>query len=137
MTLEEAYKKRRQECLSLQRQLKKAEKTIIELTAGTYVDKDKVIPNSRVKTGKKKGGQPGHKKHTLTHPATEDISETVEHTLESCPKCGGNLKYIGERHKNAKATASAVALPFYFKSAVNSNQKIVSNIKFSIPVRPF
>ena len=75
-------------------------KTVKELTAGTYVDKDKVIPNSRVKTGKKKGGQPGHKKHTLTHPATEDISETVEHTLESCPKCGGNLKYIGERHKD-------------------------------------
>ncbi len=41
MTLEEAYEKRRQECLSLQRQLKKAEKTIDELSAGTYVDKEK------------------------------------------------------------------------------------------------
>ncbi len=41
MTLEEAYEKRRQECLTLQRQLKKAVKTIEELSAGTYVDKEK------------------------------------------------------------------------------------------------
>ena len=41
MTLKEAYEKRRQECLSLQRQLKKAEKTIEELSAGTYVDSEK------------------------------------------------------------------------------------------------
>ena len=41
MTLKEAYEKRRQECLSLQRQLKKAEKIIEELTAGTYVDSEK------------------------------------------------------------------------------------------------
>ena len=41
MTLKEAYEKRRQECLSLQRQLKKAEKIIEELTAGAYVDSEK------------------------------------------------------------------------------------------------
>jgi len=41
MTLEEAYEKRRHEYLTLQRQLKKAEKTIEELSAGTYVDKEK------------------------------------------------------------------------------------------------
>lgn len=41
MTLEEAYEKRRQEVLSLKRQLNKAEKNIGELTAGTYVDSEK------------------------------------------------------------------------------------------------
>ncbi|MBR1857467.1 MAG: hypothetical protein IJ803_10435, partial [Oribacterium sp.] len=41
MTLKETYEKRRQECLSLQRQLKKAEKTIEELSADTYVDSEK------------------------------------------------------------------------------------------------
>lgn len=41
MTLEEAYEKRRQEVLSLKRQLNKAEKIIGELTAGTYVDSEK------------------------------------------------------------------------------------------------
>ena len=224
MTLKEAYEKRRQECLSLQRQLKKAEKTIEELSAGIYVDsekaqhlrtinrlsqevkhlnnqlerfkgwyaqqsnyaeskkdeiaefklqneelksennalkkenaelkkrldavyaapaasendellqakisaleeeilrlnsianndgtnsglptsqmpidKKKVIPNSRVKTGKKKGGQLGHKKYALTPLSDDEIDETVDHTLESCPKCGGDLKYIGERYKD-------------------------------------
>ena len=224
MDLKEAYEKRRQECLSLQRQLKKAEKTIEELSAGTYVDKEKaehlrtinrlsqevkhlnnklerfkgwysrqsnyaeskkdemaevrlqneelkaensalkkeneelkkrleavyaapstsgnnellqakisaleeeilrlnsianndgtnsglptsqmpivkkkVVPNSRVKTGKKKGGQVGHKKHALSPLSDDEIDETVDHTLEACPKCVGNLKYIGERHKD-------------------------------------
>ena len=259
MTLEEAYEKRRQECLSLQRQLKKAEKTIIELTAGTYVDKekaehlrtinrlsqevkhlknqlerfkgwyscqsnyaeskkdeiaevrlrneelltenkalqkeneelkkrleavyatpvssgndeflkakitaledeilrlnsianndgtnsglptsqmpidkDKVIPNSRVKTGKKKGGQPGHKKHTLTHPATEDISETVEHTLESCPKCGGNLKYIGERHKDVvdyKVTVVTTRHVFYEYECLDCGKTVHSKIPLNL-----
>ena len=224
MDLKEAYEKRRQECLALQRQLKKAEKTIEELSAGTYVDKEKaehlrtinrlsqevqhlknqlerfrgwysnqsnyaeakkdeiaeirlrnaelktenealqkenealkkrleavyatpvstendellqakitaledeilrlnsianndgtnsglptsqmpidknkVIPNSRVKTGRKRGGQAGHKKHSLTPLVDDEIDETVDHTLESCPKCGGDLKYLGERHKD-------------------------------------
>ena len=215
MTLEEAYEKRRQECLTLQRQLKKAEKTIEELSAGTYVDKEKaehlrtinrlsqkvqhlknqlerfkgwysqqsnyassksdeiaevriqneeliienealkkenielkkrlqavyaapvtsdngellkakisaledeisrlnsianndgtnsgfptsqmpigkkkVVPNSRVKTGKKKGGQAGHKKHSLTPLADNEIDEVIDHPLEECPKCAGKL----------------------------------------------
>ena len=41
MDIKEAYEKRRQECLPLQRQLNKAQKTIDELTAGTYTDKEK------------------------------------------------------------------------------------------------
>jgi hypothetical protein len=38
------------------------------------IDKKKVIPNSRVKFGKKKGGQPGHKKYALT-PLSDDEAE--------------------------------------------------------------
>ena len=34
-------------------------------TAQTPINKNKVIPNSRVKSGKKKGGQPGHEKHEM------------------------------------------------------------------------
>ena len=69
-------------------------------TSQMPIDKKKVIPNSRVKTGKKKGGQPGHKKYALTPLSDDEIDETVDHALESCPKCGGGLKYIGERYKD-------------------------------------
>lgn len=254
MTLKEAYEKRRQECLSLQRQLKKAEETIEELSAGTYVDeekakhlrtinrlsqevlqyknklerfkgwyeqqsnyastksneiaeirlqnetlqaeneelkkenenlrkrldavynvpvdnsnellkakisaledeilrlnsianndgtnsglptsqmpidKDKVIPNSRVKTGKKKGGQSGHKKHALAPLADDDIDNTVEHTLEYCPECCGNLKYIGERHKDVidyKVTVINTRHVFYEYECLNCGKTVHSKI---------
>ena len=258
MTLEEAYEKRRQECLSLQRQLKKAEKTIGELSAGTYVDKEKaehlrtinrltqevqhlknkcgrlkewydqrsryaeiqreetvevklqieelqeenkalreeneqlkkrleaiynapseksnellqakisaledeilrlnsianndgtnsglptsqmpinknkVIPNSRVKTGKKKGGQPGHKKHSLTPLSSNEIDDTVDHALETCPKCGGDLKYIGEKHKDVidyKVTVIKTRHIFYEYECLDCGKTVHSPIPLSI-----
>ena len=259
MTLKEAYEKRRQECLSLQRQLKKAEKTISELAAGTYVDKEKaehlrtinrlsqevkhlkkqlerfkgwysqqvsyaefksaeiidvkfqneelkaendalkkenedlkkrlyavystssssynddllqakisaleeeilrlnsianndgtnsglptsqmpidkkkVIPNSRVKTGKKKGGQVGHKKHSLTPLTDDEIDETIEHTLESCPKCGGDLKYVGERHKDVidyKITVIKTRHIFYEYECLDCGKIVHSPIQLNI-----
>lgn len=259
MTLKEAYEKRRQECLSLQRQLKKAEKTIEELSAGTYVDsekaqhlrtinrlsqevkhlnnkidrikgwysqqsdyveskkdeiaevklqneelksendalkrenaelkkrldavyaapsipendellqakisaleeeilrlhslanndgtnsglptsqmpinKKKVIPNSRVKTGKKKGGQPGHKKYAMTPLSDDEIDETIEHSLEFCPKCGGDLKYIGERYKDVidyKVTVIKTRHIFYEYECLNCGKTVHSPIPLNI-----
>ena len=259
MTLEEAYEKRRQECLTLQRQLKKAEKTIEELSAGTYVDKEKaehlrtinrlsqevqrlknqlerfkgwysqqsnyassksdeiaevriqneelktenevlkkenedlkkrleavyatpttsdndellkakisaledeilrlnsianndgtnsglptsqmpiykkkVVPNSRVKTGKKKGGQAGHKKHSLAPLADDEIDETVYHALESCPKCGGDLKYIGERYKDVidyKVTVVKTRHVFYEYECLDCGKTVHSAIPLNM-----
>jgi hypothetical protein len=34
-------------------------------TSQTPINKKKIIPNTRTKTDKKIGGQPGHKKHKL------------------------------------------------------------------------
>jgi len=259
MTLKEAYEKRRQECLSLQRQLKKAEKTISELAAGTYVDKEKaehlrtinrlsqevkhlkkqlerfkgwysqqvsyaefksaeiidvkfqneelkaendalkkenedlkkrlyavystssssynddllqakisaleeeilrlnsianndgtnsglptsqmpidkkkVVPNSRVKTGRKKGGQIGHKKHALSPLSDDEIDETIDHALESCPKCGGSLRYIGERHKDTidyKVTVIKTRHIFYEYECLDCGRTAHSPIPLNI-----
>ena len=41
MTLKEAYEKRRQECLALERENKKLKNTIEQLKVGTYVDSEK------------------------------------------------------------------------------------------------
>ena len=65
-------------------------------TSQTPISKKKVIPNSRKKTNKNKGGQTGHKKHKLEKFNDDEITEDVEYTLEECPCCHGKLEEIGE-----------------------------------------
>lgn len=56
-------------------------------TSGTPINKNKIIPNTREKTGKSIGGQIGHKKKKLEKFMSEEINETEEITLEECPHC--------------------------------------------------
>lgn len=65
-------------------------------TSQTPINKKKVIPNTRVKTGKKIGGQPGHKKHKLEKFTEEEVSENIDVELNQCPDCGGCLEETGE-----------------------------------------
>ena len=70
-------------------------------TSQTPIGKKKAIPNSRRNTGRKKGGQPGHKKHSLMPPKDAAITETVGHGDSddgfACPDCGGgNFVPTGE-----------------------------------------
>ena len=70
-------------------------------TSQTPYDKKKVIPNSRVKSDKKKGAQPGHTKHSLSPLSDDEISETIPHELSECPDCGSeNLIFIEKRVKD-------------------------------------
>ena len=69
-------------------------------TSKTPIDKKKHIPNSREKTDLKKGGQPGHEQHTLNPVPDDEITDTQEHTLGSCPYCGGELEEIGCDNKD-------------------------------------
>ncbi len=65
-------------------------------TSKTPINKKKVVPNTRVKTGKKPGGQIGHKQHKLEKFKDEEINDEVRHELSKCPKCGGNITKTGE-----------------------------------------
>lgn len=56
-------------------------------TSQTPINKKKVIPNSRVKTGRHIGGQENHQKHKLEKFKDEEINEHKEITLEECPNC--------------------------------------------------
>lgn len=70
-------------------------------TSKTPINKNKVIPNSREKTEKSKGGQPGHKKHTLEPFSDLSDVEPVEHPLAHCPLCGSDdLEEIGTIDKD-------------------------------------
>jgi len=52
---------------------------------------------------KKAGGQKGHKQNLRTPFAPEQIDETVELTLEACPKCGGELAPTNENTSASQA----------------------------------
>lgn len=69
-------------------------------TSQTPMNKKKIIPNTRIKSDKKIGGQLGHKKHKLEKFNDEEINDNVNYELESCPCCEGELKEIGEVTKD-------------------------------------
>lgn len=60
-------------------------------TTLTPLDKEKRIPNSREKTGKSKGGQKGHKKSKLSAFDEDEITDTEDHKIVKCPKCGTKM----------------------------------------------
>ena len=69
-------------------------------TSKTPINKKKVIPNSREKTGRQKGGQPGHPKHSMKAFSEDEITDTVRHELDACPYCGGKLSEVKEIPKD-------------------------------------
>lgn len=66
-------------------------------TGQTPPGKDKVIPNTRRSSGKAKGGQPGHEKHSLNAPVESEVTDTVPHGDDEdefcCPDCSG-MNYL-------------------------------------------
>lgn len=66
--------------------------------SGIPTSKDRIeihkVQNNREKSNKNKGGQKDHPIHKLEYFKEEEITNTVEHTLEKCPKCGGDLEEI-------------------------------------------
>lgn len=66
-------------------------------TSMTPIHKKKVIPNTRKKSEKPKGGQVGHKRHKLEKFKDEEINEKIEHSMEHCPCCNSDaLEKTGE-----------------------------------------
>ena len=60
-------------------------------TSKTPINKNKVIPNGRKKSGKKIGGQKGHKKHKLERFKDEEITEVEYIEMDRCPNCNHEL----------------------------------------------
>lgn len=64
-------------------------------TSQTPIRRKKVIPNSRQKSNRAVGGQPGHEKKKLGAFSEEEITETVSHKEDTCPYCGGDVEETG------------------------------------------
>ena len=47
--------------------------------------------NNREKSNKPKGAQPNHKQHKLEYFKEEEITNKIEHKLDKCPNCNGEL----------------------------------------------
>lgn len=74
-------------------------------TSQTPINGTKRNPNSRVKTGRHKGGQPGHAKALLKAFAPDETTVTVNHELPEerrCDKCGGKLVPTDSRRKKCE-----------------------------------
>ena len=65
-------------------------------TSQTPLHKKKRIPNSRPKTNKHIGGQPGHTKKKLEPFKEEEVTEHEIHMEPVCPKCGGELEQLDD-----------------------------------------
>ena len=64
-------------------------------TSKTPLNKKKLIPNTREKTGQSKGGKKGHTKHKLEKFDEEELTEIVQVNMIECPKCGSkNIKKL-------------------------------------------
>ncbi len=56
-------------------------------TSKTPLNKKKLIPNTREKSGQPKGGKKGHPKHKLDRFDEEELTEIVQVNMSECPKC--------------------------------------------------
>jgi transposase len=80
----------------LEAQLAKSKKN--SSTSSKPPSSDIVKPNrsGRRKSKRKRGGQPGHKKHERPLFPPEEVRKVHEHTLDGCPQCGGPVERIDE-----------------------------------------
>lgn len=94
----ELNKKHEEEVNELKSKISRLEKRLStnSSNSGIPTSKDYIgthkIQNNREKSERQIGAQEGHKIAKLDYFKDEEITKTIEHTLEKCPECGGELK---------------------------------------------
>lgn len=104
-------------------------------TSKTPLSKKKVIPNSRKKSGKKIGGQPGHKKKKLEAFADYEVTETEVHNPKACPHCGGDTKETGKTINKDELDYEVVVIKKRHQFAVCECSECGKEFHDSIPIR--
>jgi transposase len=72
----------------------------------------------RVKTGRKPGGQPGHQGSTLQVTTTPD--EVVEHKVDACSYCGGDLSQVVPTVSQTRQVVDVKIVPLVTQHSVQS-----------------
>ena len=72
----------------------------------------------RIKTGRKPGGQPGHTGHTL--PVKETPDEVIEHKVDTCCHCGGDLSVETALISQTRQVMDIKIIPVVMEHAVQS-----------------
>jgi transposase len=72
----------------------------------------------RIKTGRKAGGQPGHQGHTL--PVKETADEMIEHKVDICSHCGGDLSAETAQISQTRQVVDIKITPVVRQHAVQS-----------------
>lgn len=95
--VEKLNKEHQEEVEKLNAKIKRLESrlNIDSTNSGTPTSKESIgkntVQNNREKSNKSKGGQPNHKQHKLEYFKEEEITNKVEHKLDKCPNCNGEL----------------------------------------------
>lgn len=111
-------------------------------TSQTPLGKKKHIPNGRKKSGRTKGGQPGHEKHVLETPGEDTVTDTIKHDpIEDglvCPSCDGDIyvftgKYEVKFEKDVELVTKTKKHVYYYylctKCGVLFRSEIAPNLK--------
>ena len=85
-------------------------------------------PKQKDRRRKKKiGGQKGHKQNLRTPFPADQIDETVELKLDSCPKCNGTLKPTGKdpkKHQQVELVAQEESYFRFIKEGLSKGQSL-------------
>ena len=107
-------------------------------TSQTPINKKKIIPNTREKSNKPKGGQVGHPKHKLEKFKDEEVTEYCEHSMEKCPCCNSDaIEKTGEIKEKDELDYKIVVVKRRHKfieykckeCGKNFHQEIANNLK--------
>ena len=104
-------------------------------TSKTPISKKKVIPNSRKKSGKKIGGQPGHPKSKLKAFMEKEVTETQIHKPDECPVCGGQVLETGKSIDKDELDYEVVVIKKRHKFAICKCKECEHEFHQTIPNR--
>lgn len=104
-------------------------------TSQTPADKNKVIPNTREKSNRKRGGQPGREKKTLRAFGEDEVTINQRHVLDQCPECGGELEELQDQETRDESDYEVKIIKKRHKYPKYRCKKCGKTVQAEIPYR--
>ena len=95
-------------------------------------------PKDKDRRRKKKiGAQKGHKQNLRTPFPEDQIDQTIELTLDSCPKCHGKLVPSGKepkKHQQVELVAKPFIVTEYHQMGAQKNKSVLKKENYKTPI---